>query len=140
MEVENDLAAILPELLAMGFTPIRSQYTHSSFGNYFVDFAGTVRPLRIIRDRGQYIVGGKRDELEPVGLWQAFNSRDEFARKLLSWLRLQIANQATAMDRNAYKSNDKVIGWVIFAVVILIVLWILTRGYFARVWEGLMSV
>lgn len=39
--------------------------------------------LKIIKDRGQWILDGEREELEKYGCWKAFDSTSEFIEKIL---------------------------------------------------------
>lgn len=87
--VVDNLATLLPAIRDLGYAPVASQYSSFSFGgDYFVDFIGPGgHAMRVVYDRSQYTVESERAELEAAGLWEAFNDRPEFERRLLAWLR-----------------------------------------------------
>jgi hypothetical protein len=93
-EITNDLGELLSQLAALDFIPRASRYEPQSFGNYYVTLSRADGFLRIIRDRSKYCIDGERKELEPVGLWRAFDDREEFAKKLLSWVKGGLALQS----------------------------------------------
>jgi hypothetical protein len=86
VEIVQDLQGLLDRLNALGCVPAGGRYDPDVFGNYYVNFSGRKGPFRIIRDRSQYMVEGDRAVLERAGLWRAFDDREEFAARLLSWL------------------------------------------------------
>jgi hypothetical protein len=65
----------------------RAKYEPQSFGDYYGILSGPNGFVRLIRDRSKYCVDGEQKDLEPVGLWGAFDNREEFTMKVLSWLK-----------------------------------------------------
>jgi len=77
------LIALLAE-----FDYIPSSFVESqSFGDFRVNFIGSVDSLAITRDRSQFMVDGNRTILEPAGLWQAFSTPHSLAVPLTAWLK-----------------------------------------------------
>lgn len=89
--VRADLGQLIEGLESAGYTPIRSVYAPDQFGNYCVDFTGPGGSLRVVRDRSQYTVSGRRELLESAGLWRAFDDREEFASALITWFKRSAA-------------------------------------------------
>jgi hypothetical protein len=83
--IVDDLCALTGSLSALGFAPKKYEYLSESFGNYFIDFESSAFKFRIVRDRSQYFVEGEKDELEPVGLWRAFDDKTLFGQAVLEW-------------------------------------------------------
>jgi hypothetical protein len=83
--IADDLHALIGGLAALGFAPKRHEYSSASFGNYFIDFESGAFKFRIVCDRSQYFVEGEKDELEPVGLWRAFDDKTLFGQAVLEW-------------------------------------------------------
>ena len=86
VEIQSDIGGLLDKLAKMGLMPTGSLYSPESFGDYYVDFGSPVGWFRIVRDRSQYQLDGRRELLEPAGLWRSFNSREQFERQVLTWL------------------------------------------------------
>jgi hypothetical protein len=58
-----------------------------SFGNFEVVFSRDDFSFSVVRDRGQFHVGGaERQVLEPAGLWRTFSGPQSLAAPLLAWL------------------------------------------------------
>ena len=76
--VRNEIGVELKPILASGFSVRESDYSEANFGNFYVDLLRGTDELRIVRDRGQYMVQGDEAELKRVGLWRAFDSKVEF--------------------------------------------------------------
>jgi len=82
--ITRDSGVELAQLELLGYEIASSRYDADSFGNWFVDLVGPSK-LRVVRDRGQFLVDGHRKSLEKFGLWRAFNDRAEFAALLLAY-------------------------------------------------------
>lgn len=50
------------------------------------DFSDGFRTIRVIKDRSQWMLKGVRDQLEPFGLWRAFDDTQEFRAALLTYV------------------------------------------------------
>jgi hypothetical protein len=98
-EIESDLQGVLVDLKDRHFVPRNSIYDPQAFGNYYVDFIGPNKSFRIVKDRSQYMLEGDRHDLEPFGLWRAFDNREEFAKALFSWLTPDGNHKATSEGR-----------------------------------------
>jgi hypothetical protein len=85
-DIVRDIGDLICRLEALGFNPQASAYDPQVMGNWYADFSGSKRSVRIIKDRSQYFVEGDRKELEPFGLWRAFNDPRELEKKMISWL------------------------------------------------------
>jgi hypothetical protein len=82
--IKRDFGTELAQLELLGYQVAGSQYNEAAFGNWFVDLVGPTS-LRVVRDRGQYLLEGPRSSLEQHGLWRAFDDRAEFASRLLAY-------------------------------------------------------
>lgn len=83
----ESLGTLGQSLAALGFRAQVQDYAPEVFGNFVVRFEKHGRELTITRDRGQFILGGDRATLEPVGLWRAFESATELEEPLIRWLK-----------------------------------------------------
>jgi hypothetical protein len=82
----REYGSLLRSLDALGFELDNYLQAPDAFGNFVADFSkGSVR-FRIVRDRSQLMLEGSRSELEPLGLWRAFDEPTLFEEKLLLWL------------------------------------------------------
>jgi hypothetical protein len=85
--VDAEIGDRLRVLLANGFSVENSTYSPEVFGNFVVDLRCGERELRIVRDRGKYILDiSNQAELEDTGLWRAFDSSSEFFSALFKYL------------------------------------------------------
>ena len=84
--ITQDLGTALTELTAAGFTVQSSEYDGGDPGNYVAEFVAPHAHYRIIRDRGEYLLDGPRDVLEPHDLWRAYESRAEFFKALHAFI------------------------------------------------------
>lgn len=85
-KILEDIGPIITTLLAHGYSVVEDSYDAQQFGDYQVRFIGKARTFDIVKDRGQFMLYGKRDELEPIGLWRAYNTPEEFCRDVLKWV------------------------------------------------------
>jgi hypothetical protein len=76
--VRDEIGENLNPVLAAGFKVIESDYSEADFGNFYVELLRGTDELRIVRDRGQYMVQGDEAELKRAGLWRAFDSKMDF--------------------------------------------------------------
>lgn len=81
--VHDDLEGLLGSLEQRGF--VVESVEVGPMHSYLVKLKGP-SPLTIIADRGQLMLEGARDQLEPVGLWRAFDDRDEFGKAVLAFV------------------------------------------------------
>jgi hypothetical protein len=59
----------------------------ASFGNFEVTFARESLSLSVVRDRGQFHVGGaERGVLEHADLWRSFSGVQSLEAPLLAWV------------------------------------------------------
>lgn len=87
-EVAGDIGDLVAELQALGAVVESARYDARFFGNFVVSLRSPRGCFQVTRDRSQYIVQGPpRAELEPVGLWRAFDQKDAFSAALLAWMR-----------------------------------------------------
>jgi len=84
--IATDLEEALPLLGAAGFVVQSSDYDADAFGNYVAEFVAPHAHYRIIRDRGQYILDGPQEILEPHDLWRAYDSKADFIRVLTAFI------------------------------------------------------
>jgi len=80
----RDFGDELARLELLGYRVVRSQCDETVFGNWVIDLVGRTN-LRIVRDRGQFLLEGTRSSLEPSGLWRAFDDRARFAELLFAY-------------------------------------------------------
>jgi hypothetical protein len=83
--VRHEIGAELEPILSAGFSVRESDYSEADFGDFYVDLRRGTDQLKIIRDRGQYMVQGDDVELRRAGLWKAFDSKVEFFSALTSY-------------------------------------------------------
>ena len=76
--IVEDIGPLLTELKRLGVVEIASSYYAEHFGDYYVDLRGPTGSFRITRDRSQYILFGDDERLKSMGLFRAFDSRDQF--------------------------------------------------------------
>ena len=84
-DVRDEIGEELIPILATGFTVSASDYSETDFGNFYVDLLRGTDKLRIVRDRGQYMIHGDEAELKRVGLGRAFSSKVEFFTALTQY-------------------------------------------------------
>lgn len=83
--VRDEIGEHLKPIVAAGFSVNASDYSETDFGNFYVDLLRGTDKLRIVRDRGQYMVQGDEAELKRVGLGRAFKSKVEFFTALTQY-------------------------------------------------------
>ena len=76
-EVESDLRELIPWLTGEGFSPSSCEYDAKAFGNYVVTFNRNLQEIEIVRDRGQYLLGGDEQRIRSLGLWRALTSMQD---------------------------------------------------------------
>ena len=86
----REYGSLLRSLDALGFELQDYSQTPEAFGNFVAGFSNGSICFRIVRDRSQLILEGSKSELEPLGLWRAFDESTAFEEKLLSWLRSKV--------------------------------------------------
>ena len=85
--VLEDLGSLLGQLFSLGFVAVDAVYARASFGNYYVDLRRDPMSFRLIRDRGQYIIDAPIERLKALGIFRAYDSREEFAEAVFSYVR-----------------------------------------------------
>ena len=85
--IVEDIGPLLTELNRLGVVETASQYDAELFGDYFVDFRGPSGTFRITRDRSQYIIDGDDERLKSMGLFRAFDSREQIYDAALRYAR-----------------------------------------------------
>jgi hypothetical protein len=85
--IAEDIGPLLGQLLSIGFNVVQSEYWASDFGNYYVDLQRDPVTLRVTRDRNQYLIDAPVERLKALGLFQVFNSREEFAEAVFTYIR-----------------------------------------------------
>ena len=88
--IQADIGALIAELEALGLEVTASQYDAQAFGNYYIDLSGTAGPIRITRDRGQYLIDADERQLRQRGLFRAFDDLEEFRVAVLTYARTLI--------------------------------------------------
>jgi hypothetical protein len=83
----EDIGILLAELAGLGIAEVDSRYDSKSFGNYYVDLRGSRGAFRITRDRSQYIIDGDDERLRSMGLFRAFDSREQLHDAALQYAR-----------------------------------------------------
>ena len=76
MDAPKHLEVISVALASVGFRLLCAEA--GSMDSGVAQFSDGSRTLRVIKDRGQWFLDGRREELESVGLWGAFNHTEEF--------------------------------------------------------------
>jgi hypothetical protein len=84
--VAQALGTLVQALGARGLVPVHCEQSES-FGNFEVCFVRGPLSVSVVRDRGQFHVGGvEREVLEPVGLWHSFSGVRSLEAPLLAWV------------------------------------------------------
>lgn len=90
-EISSALGPLTATLAARGLHIARF-VASESFGDFEVVFSRDDLSFSIVRDRGQFLVGGvERSVLEAAGLWRTFSGPHSVAPPLLAWLESQNA-------------------------------------------------
>jgi hypothetical protein len=84
--IVEDVGSLLAQLFSIGFNVVDSAYSATDFGNYYVGLQRESVTLRLTRDRSQYIIDAPIDRLKALGIFRAFNSRDEFAEAVFMYI------------------------------------------------------
>jgi hypothetical protein len=85
-EIQADIGALISNLQALGWRATNSHYDAKVFGNWYVDLESSGSPIRLIKDRSQYMVDRVTVEvLKAAGLWKAFNDLEEFQAAVTRW-------------------------------------------------------
>ena len=86
-EISSDIGPLIEQLEELGLRVEGSRYDAKSFGDFYVDFLGSRGSFRVVRDRSQYYLDGDIERLKELGLFKAFDSRDEFSVAVLGLAR-----------------------------------------------------
>ena len=84
-EVETDLRDLIPWLAGQGFAPKSCEYDARAFGNYAVTFARNWQEIEIVRDRGQYLLGGDEQRIRSLGFWRALTSMQDLREAVAAY-------------------------------------------------------
>jgi len=82
----DEYSDLLGSLSNRGFRLINYSQEPTAFDNFCADFSDGKTSFRILRDRSQLFLEGKKADLEPHGLWKAFDDRSDFEKALLNWI------------------------------------------------------
>ena len=86
-EVEEEVGALVSELIRAGWKLSGASYKPQMFGNWIVELQRDGSEIRLVKDKSQYYLDGPpRDELQTHGLWRAFIDLSEFRSSLLEWV------------------------------------------------------
>ena len=95
--IAQDIGPLLDELFAIGVTIPALRFDAEHFGNYYVDLDARGAALRIVRDRGQYLLEAPIERLKSLGLFRAIDSREELREAVLTYLQaIDAANTPTS--------------------------------------------
>lgn len=89
MSALKDLDGIVVAMEAVGFRLVRSEAGTMDSGS--AEFSDGWRTVKISKDRSQWMFEGLRQELEPLGLWKAFDDTLEFRDALLVYINKRYA-------------------------------------------------
>ena len=84
MDAPTNLDVVSTALAKAGFRLLHTQV--GSMDSGLADYSDGGRKLRVIKDRGQWMLEGARDELERAGLWRAFDDTVQFRDALLAYI------------------------------------------------------
>lgn len=84
MDAPKDLEVISTAMATVGFALLFAENGPMDSG--VADFSDGFRTIRVIKDRSQWMLKGVRDQLEPFGLWRAFDDTQEFRAALLTYV------------------------------------------------------
>ena len=85
----KDLDILITAMKEVGFTLVHSEAGTMDSGS--AEFSNGKTRLKIGKDRSQWMFDGSRKELEPLGLWKAFNDTHEFRDALLEYIKREMA-------------------------------------------------
>ncbi len=85
--IQQDIGPLLAELSKLKMGVVESTFDVTSFGNYKVALAGPTDSFAIVRDKGQYLIDGDVNALKRMGLWRAYDSREDFRTAVLAYAR-----------------------------------------------------
>jgi hypothetical protein len=81
----DDFDDLLSEISKFGYSIASYSEEPRSFGDFVVTISKGERSHTISCDRSQLMLKGERYELEPFGLWKAFDSKEEFKNALIAF-------------------------------------------------------
>jgi NDP-sugar pyrophosphorylase family protein len=85
-EIAAEAGELISELRSWGWTVGEYQLDARIFGNWFLDLRRSGHTLRLVKDRSQFMLSGPlTQELRNAGLWQAFDSFEEFRGAITRW-------------------------------------------------------
>jgi hypothetical protein len=83
-----EFGVLVDELLALGWSVSRADYSEASFGNIVIDLSNGPEWLRLTRDRGDLLIDGPDHELlRAAGLCRAYHDADEFRAAVVGLVR-----------------------------------------------------
>ena len=85
--IQKDIGHLLSELSELNIGVVESTFDATNFGNYIVALAGPNDSFAIVRDKGQYLIDGDVNALKRMGLWRAYDSREDFRTAVLAYVR-----------------------------------------------------
>ena len=84
-QIRREAGSLLDELKTFGWSVSASTYSHEVMGNWFVDISREEVKLRLVKDRGQYMLDGPKQDLTAEDLWRAFDRFDEFSKAVIGF-------------------------------------------------------
>ncbi|MGB5259987.1 MAG: hypothetical protein WBO34_05620 [Gammaproteobacteria bacterium] len=81
----KDLDIIKVALESLGYKLVKSE--PGSMDSGIVAFSNEEKQIEITKDRSQWMLAGPKDELEPIGLWRAFDDTHEFKDALVRYIK-----------------------------------------------------
>ena len=85
-EIQADIGELISNLQTLGWRVTHSHYYAKVCGDWYIDFEGSASPIRLVKDRSQYMVMEVPIEiLKAAGLWRAFDDLAEFQATVIKW-------------------------------------------------------
>jgi hypothetical protein len=81
----KELDVLKAAMESVGFKLVRSESGSMDSGS--AEFSNGTKLLKIEKDRSQWLFTGSKKELEPVGLWKAFDDTYEFRDAILEYIK-----------------------------------------------------
>jgi hypothetical protein len=81
----KELFVIEEALKPLNFYVVKSESGTMDSG--IVQFTNGTKQIHITKDKSQWIIPGERKDLEPKGLWKAFDDTHEFKDVLVSYIK-----------------------------------------------------
>ena len=87
-EIQADIGKLISNLQTLGWRVTHSHYYAKVCGDWYIDFEGPGSPIRLVKDRSQYMVMEVPVEiLKAAGLFRAFDDLEEFQAAISGWVK-----------------------------------------------------